>query len=110
VRRLVALGLAALAVAACGGADAAEPGQPATASQPTAAQLEFREQLLEQLANGTYGDCDCTGAERAADRVASGKVEAPPDDEGVRHRAGRASAPAGSPPVSASARSRAARR
>ena len=81
MKRLAALALAALAAAACGGADATEPGQPATTSQPTAAQLEFRGRLLEQLANGTYGDCDCTGDERAADRVASGKVEAPPETE-----------------------------
>lgn len=79
MRRLAAIVLAALVAAACGGASADERGAPPppTASEPTAAQLEFREQLLEQIASGEYGDCDCTGDERAADRVASGKTDPP---------------------------------
>ena len=72
MRRLAAIALAALAAAACGGAGADDRGAP-----PPAAQLEFREQLLEQLANGTYGDCDCTGDERAADRQAAAEPAAP---------------------------------
>lgn len=77
MKRVVAIGLAALAAAACGGADERGAPPPSTASEPTAAQLEFREQLLEQIASGEYGDCDCTGDERAADRVASGKANPP---------------------------------
>jgi hypothetical protein len=80
--RLAALGLLALAFAACGGNDAAEPNTPAQTpvlgGRPTAVQLEFREQLLEQLRNGTYGDCDCNGDERARERIESGKVKPPP--------------------------------
>ncbi|MCC6224608.1 MAG: hypothetical protein IT201_14085 [Thermoleophilia bacterium] len=75
MRRLAAIGLTALAAAGCGGAGAGERGSPppvpAAASEPTPAQLEFRERLLEQLASGEYGDCECTGDERAADRQAA---------------------------------------
>ena len=79
MRRLAGIALAALAAGAWGGAGADDRGAPppSTGSEPTAAQLEFREQLLEQLANGTYGDCDCTGDERAADRQAAAEPAAP---------------------------------
>jgi hypothetical protein len=49
-------------------------------SEPTAAQLEQREELLAQIENGTYADCGCTAATRARDRVESGKAKAPDPD------------------------------
>jgi hypothetical protein len=88
VRRLLVLGALALGLAACGGSDpgasggsaptpAPASGTPALATEPSAAQAAFREELLQQLENGTYGACGCTSADRARDRVESGKAKAP---------------------------------
>lgn len=82
MRRTAALALAALGLAACGGADPGQPADPRpgisgeaglTLGSPTAKQLAFRRELLRELESGTYGDCGCTGDERARERAASGK-------------------------------------
>jgi hypothetical protein len=95
MRRLVALltGVAALAAWGCGGSapsgDRAQPppAQPAAAAataekvaghEPTPEQLAVRQELLAQIAAGTY-HCSCTSAERARDRVARGLVKTPGD-------------------------------
>jgi hypothetical protein len=94
VRRLAAILACASIAAACGGADpgsspvADPPAQSGDAAEtsapvntPTPEQLAFREQLRKQIANGTYVDCTCTAALRARERIASGKVKAPPRDQ-----------------------------
>jgi hypothetical protein len=96
MRRQALLGvLVALAVAGCGGAPVVEqqpapapaeqPAAPAVASEPTEEELAFREQLLEQLEDGSYVPCTCTSDVRAKERVASGQAKRSP--------AGSASAP-----------------
>ncbi|MFN8185751.1 MAG: hypothetical protein U0R69_01605 [Gaiellales bacterium] len=95
MRRLTALAGAAavaLVLAACGGTEpgasgGTEPGPapaaqtPASSAEPSADQVAFRDKLLGQLEDGTYGACECTSAERARDRVESGKAKAPDPDE-----------------------------
>lgn len=67
----VAAALAVGAAAGCGGGDATpdgpkvKPGGPAVASQEAARRL-----LAEQI----KGDCDCTGAARAKERIADGRA------------------------------------
>ena len=96
MRRLAALAvLAALGAAACGGSDpevrpAAPPVQAGGAAQaavpepagPTPAQLAERERILREIAAGEL-ECYCTAAERARDRISSGKVRKPRADEYV---------------------------
>jgi len=77
--------LAAGALAGCGGSDGSAPAPSqetpaAVVAGPTQAGLRYREELREQLENGTYGDCDCNGAERAKERVADGRAKPPPPD------------------------------
>ena len=86
MRRLAGIVLCALLLSACGGTtDGGPRSQPAvvvepTSNVPTAAQLDYRKQLLAEVENGTYGACGCTAALRAKERIASGKVKAPPPD------------------------------
>jgi hypothetical protein len=94
VRRLAAILACASIAAACGGED---PGSSpvtdpvpqttkvveasAPASAPSSEQLAYREQLVQDIKDGTYVPCTCTAAIRAQDRIDSGKVKAPPRDQ-----------------------------
>jgi ABC-type phosphate transport system substrate-binding protein len=99
MRLLALLGvLGALVAAGCGGAgNASEPqSQPESQAQqaaadgasqvgahePTPEQLAVRRELLREIAAGKY-KCWCTAALRAKERIASGKVKAPPRDQMV---------------------------
>ncbi len=66
---------AALAVG-CGGGEEDAPAPAAGTTGPTAAQLAFREQILEQIESGNY-KCSCTAALRARDRIEKGLVDEP---------------------------------
>ena len=94
MRRLAAILACASIAAACGGEDpgsspvpdpAPQPakvvGASAPANAPSPEQLAYREQLVQDIQDGTYVPCTCTAAIRAQDRIDSGKVEAPPRDQ-----------------------------
>jgi outer membrane murein-binding lipoprotein Lpp len=88
MRRAAALAvLAGLMLAGCGGGEAVEQRPvpaptvaPAAPSEPSAEALAVRKRLLAEIAAGTY-TCGCSAAARAKDRIASGKVKAPPADQ-----------------------------
>jgi hypothetical protein len=86
--------LVALATAACGGdpvgeqqpapAPPQQPAAPAAGSEPTPEELAFRQELLADLADGSYVPCTCTSDVRAKERVASGRAKWPsPDPAGA---------------------------
>ncbi len=94
MRRLAAILACASVAAACGGENpgsspvtdpAPQPAKIVEASAPANApspeQLAYREQLVQDIKDGTYVPCTCTAAIRAQDRIDSGKVEAPPRDQ-----------------------------
>jgi ABC-type phosphate transport system substrate-binding protein len=95
MRRLALLGvLGALVAGGCGGSPGTrgQPGsqpQPVPAAggsqqiavrEPTPEQLAVREELLREIAAGTY-KCWCNAAARAQERVESGKAKKPPRDQ-----------------------------
>ncbi len=96
MRRLAAICACACAsvAAACGGTDPGSSrvpdpapqttkivGASAPANAPSPDQLAYREQLVQDIQDGTYVPCTCTAAIRAQDRIDTGKVEAPPRDQ-----------------------------
>ena len=68
---LVAAGTAGTFALARGGRAASPPQRPA--AKLTRQQIGARKLLAEYA---RYGDCGCTGAARARDRVASGRAKA----------------------------------